>query len=560
MTFLTLLTALMPILAVFVLLVLLRLPATRAMPVGLALTAVTAWQFWKIPPVHLAAAAVEGLFAALSILWIIFGAIFLLTVLTGSGALDTIRHGFFRITPDRRVQTILIGWLFGSFMEGAAGFGTPAALGAPIMVAIGFHPLPAVVMALIADSSSVSFGAVGTPIIIGMKQGLSSGGEIAPSVSSHLESLPLAMDAFLQQVTTRTVLMDLGIGTFIPLIMSVMLTRCFGRNRSWTDGLKIWKFAIFAGLAYEIPALLAAMFLGPEFPALIGGLAGMAIVIMAIRRGFLQPAEPWDDMEAEADWKSGNQSTESTTGRSIAPPMSLTRAWMPYIAVAVLLVLTRINALPFKAWLQSVVVEWRNIFGTNLSADLEPLYLPGSMFLLAALLAAAFYRMKPHELQTPLKETIKKLLPSSIALGTCVPMVRIFTNSDVNAAGLHSMPVELASMAANAMGSMWPAVAPLVGSLGSFVSGSATFSNMMFSLFQFSAALQSGVPPEIVLAAQILGANAGNMICILNVVAAASVVDLTGREGAIIRYTMIPMIFFITMAGAMALIIGGFLN
>jgi len=107
---------------------------------------------------------------------------------------------------------------------------------------------------------------------------------------------------------------------------------------------------------------------------------------------------------------------------------------------------------------------------------------------------------------------------------------------------------------------MWPAVAPLVGSLGSFVSGSATFSNMMFSLFQFSAALQSNVEPEIVLAAQILGANAGNMICILNVVAAASVVDLTGREGSIIRYTMIPMLFFITMAGAIALIMGYFLK
>ena len=557
MTFLTLLTALMPILAIFVFLVLLRLPAVRAMPIGLALTAITAWQFWKVPPVHLAAAMVEGLFAALSILWIIFGAIFLLKVLTSSGSLDTIRHAFFRITPDRRVQAILIGWLFGSFMEGAAGFGTPAALGAPIMVAIGFHPLPAVVLALIADSSSVSFGAVGTPIIIGMKQGLSSGGEIAPSVSSHLESLPLNMEGFLQQVTTRTVLMDLFIGSLIPLIMSVMLTRFFGRNKSWTEGLQIWKFALFAGLAYEVPALFSAMLLGPEFPALIGGLLGMGIAITAIQKGFLQPVTPWNDLDPHLDCPSTTQPPEQTGDR---PTMGIARAWMPYIMVALLLALTRINALPFKAWLQSVFIEWKAIFGTTISASIEPLYLPGSMFLLTALFAAVFYRMKPRDLHTPLTETFKKLLPSAIALGACVPMVRIFTNSDLNAAGLNSMPVELASMAANAMGSMWPAVAPLVGALGSFVSGSATFSNMMFSLFQFSAALQSNVEPEIVLAAQILGSNAGNMICILNVVAAASVVDLTGREGSIIRYTMIPMLFFIAMAGAIAMITGYFLK
>lgn len=557
MTFLTLLTALMPILAVFVLLVLLRLPAVRAMPIGLALTAFAAWQIWKVPPIHLAAAMVEGLFSALSILWIIFGAIFLLKVLTDSGAMDTIRHAFFRITPDRRIQAILIGWLFGSFVEGAAGFGTPAALGAPILVAVGFHPLPAVVMALIADSSSVSFGAVGTPILIGMKQGLSSGGETAPLVASHLEALPLTMEAFLQHVTTRTVLMDLFIGTLIPLIMSVMLTRCFGRNKSWMEGLQIWKFAIFAGLAYEVPALIAARFLGPEFPALIGGLLGMAIAITAIQKGFLQPVETWNDLAPGQEWASATRPTEQTRNH---PPMGIARAWAPYIVVAVLLVLTRINALPFKAWLQSVVIEWKSILGTTISASLEPLYLPGSMFLLTALMAAAFYRMKPGDLRSPLSGTVRKLLPSSVALGTCVPRVRIFTNSDLNSAGLNSMPVELASMAANAIGSMWPAVAPLIGSLGSFVSGSSTFSNMMFSLFQFSTALQSNIEPEIVLAAQILGANAGNMICILNVVAAASVVDLTGREGTIIRYTMIPMVFFITMAGVIAMIMVSIAN
>lgn len=550
MNFLTTITALMPVLAVFGLLVVMRMPAMRAMPIGLAMTAVMTWLIWKVSWTRIAAAGVEGLFAAASILWIIFGAIFLLKTLTLSGAIAAIRNTFTEISPDRRVQAIIIAWLFGAFIEGAAGFGTPAALGAPLLVAIGFPALPAVVLALVADSSPVSFGAVGTPIIIGMDQGLRIGGEPAPVVSATPGNLPL--EDFLQRVTTQTVLMDLLIGTFIPLILCLMLTRFFGRNRSWREGLGIWKFALFAGLAFELPALGAAMFLGPEFPALIGGLLGLGIVVPAAQRGFLLPETAWDDFSDTLE--RATPLSPAPAAEPLAKPMSLWRAWAPYLLVAALLVMTRVNFLPFKERLQAVRIAVSDIFGTGISASLEPLYLPGAVFVAVVMLTGFLHRLKPQDIATTFRQTLSTLLPSVIALGAAVPMVRIFTNSDVNAAGLQSMPIELAAMAADVLGQFWPGAAPLIGALGSFVSGSATFSNMMFSLFQFSTAVQVDVSPRIVLAAQMLGANAGNMICVLNVVAAASVVGLTGKEGTIIRYTILPMLYFVAVAGLLALL------
>lgn len=547
---LTTLAALTPLLAVFGLLVVLRLPAMLAMPLGLVLTALAAAWIWKMPWVRIAAAGVEGLFAAASILCIVFGAILLLKTMALGGGIDAIRSSLAGISPDRRVQAIVVAWLFGAFIEGAAGFGTPAALAAPLMVAVGFPLLPAVVLALVADSAPVSFGAVGTPIVIGMGQGLQPGGEAAPVVREALAGVP--MEDFLQQVTVQTVLMDLFVGTLVPLILCVLLTGGFGKRRSWREGLGLWKFALFAGLAYEVPALLAAYFLGPEFPALVGGLVGLGVVVPAARRRFLLPAEAWDDFAEGLPRGEGSDPAAATSAG--AGRIGTLRAWLPYLLVAVLLVLTRVEALPFKRWLQNVRIAWADIFGTGISADIAPLYLPGAVFVVVVLLVPLLHRFRAAELERAFRETFGALLPSAAALGAAVPMVRIFTNSDVNGSGLQSMPIELADMAAAALGQWWPLAAPLIGALGSFVSGSATFSNMMFSLFQFSAAAQAGIDLDVVLAAQVLGACAGNMICVLNVVAAASVVSLAGKEGTVIRHTLPPMLFLVAATGALAML------
>ena len=269
MTLFQTITALMPVLSVLVFLIIMRWPAMKAMSISLAITALMSHLFWHVPIVQITASIIEGWFIAASILIIVFGAIFLLKTLSQSGAIDVIKQGFMDITPDRRIQLIIIAWLFGSFLEGASGFGTPAAICAPLLVALGFNPLAAVSLALIADSSAVSFGAVGTPVLVGIKRGLS---EVSASQ--------------LQDIATTAVSIDLFVGIFIPLIMVSILTRFWGENQSYKEGLALWPFAIFSGLAFIFPAWVVANLLGPEFPSIIGGLIGLVLVISAVKIGF----------------------------------------------------------------------------------------------------------------------------------------------------------------------------------------------------------------------------------------------------------------------------------
>lgn len=541
MTIVTTIVALTPVLAVFLFLVILRLPAVKAMPISFLLTAVTAALVWQVPVMHVLAASVEGVIISFTILWIIFGAILLLNTLGLSGALNTIRHGFTYISPDRRVQLIIVAWLFGSFIEGAAGFGTPAAIGAPLMVALGFPPLAAAALALIANSSPVSFGAVGTPFLIGVAQGLSEGQAAAPVVATALAGLPF--DHFVRSAAVQAISIDIFVGSFIPLIIVSFLTRFFGENRSWREGLRIWKFALFAGLSFTLPALLVATLFGPEFPSLLGALIGLAIVVPAARRGFLLPKTPWQ-------FANERQPEISYTSK-----LSLPLAWAPYLLVALLLVITRLAFLPFHGWLQSVQVRVDHILGTPISTSFTPLYLPGTIFIVVVLITAVLHRMPKAQVGQAFRQSAATLLSSAIALGTAMPMVRIFINSSVNAIGLDSMPIELARLMAEAVGSAWPLFAPAIGSLGSFITGSATFSNMMFSLIQFSIANQVGITERVVVALQALGANAGNMISVLNVVAVASVVGLQNQEGRIIRITLAPLLYYIAWSGIIGMIL-----
>jgi lactate permease len=269
----------------------------------------------------------------------------------------------------------------------------------------------------------------------------------------------------------------------------------------------------------------------------VGALIGLAVVVPAARRGFLLPKEPWD-------FGYERQPEPEFTAR-----LSMPMAWAPYLLVALLLVLTRLAALPFQGWLQGVQIEVNNILGTPISTSFAPLYLPGTIFLVVVLITVFLHHMSGAQLGQAFKQSASALRNSTIALGTAMPMVRIFINSSVNTAGLESMPIELATLMAGVAGQAWPVFAPMIGALGSFISGSSTFSNMMFSLFQFSVANQVGVSERIVIALQALGANAGNMISVLNVVAAATVVGLQNQEGRIIRITLMGTIYYVVWAG-----------
>ncbi|GAE93447.1 L-lactate permease [Gracilibacillus boraciitolerans JCM 21714] len=491
-----------PILAVFLFLVLLRMPAMKGMPISLAVTAILAFFYWKVPFLQISASIFEGILIGVSILYIVFGAILLLNTLQKSGAIDTIRKFYMDVTPDRRVQVIIIAWLFGAFIEGAAGFGTPAAIVAPLLVVLGFPPLAAVVLALIADSSPVSFGAVGTPIIVGVEQGLMEGGGVASMVAVFLDEMSIG--EYMKVIASQVMQFDLITGTLMPLIMVVLLTRFFGEEKSWKHGLKMWPFAIFAGLSFTVPAFIVATFIGPEFPSIIGGLFGLVIILFAVKKGFLMPKETWEFADRE-EWPKEWLGNLPIAKEETKKKMSLWKAWVPYQLLGLLLILTRLEILPFKEWLTSVKVGWENILGTSTSAVFEPLYLPGTVFIIVVIITFFYHKMSVKELTRALSTSGKTLIGTAITLFTAVPMVRIFINSGINDAGFESMPVELAYQASELLGSSWPIMAPFIGALGSFISGSATFSNMMFSLFQFSVADQVGLEPTTIVGLQVMG-------------------------------------------------------
>ncbi len=251
---------------------------------------------------QVSAASIKGLSLTLRLLFIIFGAILLLNTLKHSGALAVIRNGFTNISADRRVQVIIIAWLFGAFIEGAAGLGTPAAVTVLLMVGLGFPAMAGVEAGMIIQSTPVSFGAVGTPILVGVNKGL-AGDE---SVQMAVREIGFAQwDGFLAFVGFKVALLHAIVGMLIPLLLVVFMTRFFGKNKSDREGLAVWPFALFASFALTVPYVLVARFLGPEFPSLFGALIGLAIVVPVARRGWLVPkGEPWE-FPPRAEWEAG---------------------------------------------------------------------------------------------------------------------------------------------------------------------------------------------------------------------------------------------------------------
>ena len=536
------LLSILPIAFVAVFLVGLRWPASRAMPLAYVVVCALLCLFvWQVPITVVAAATINGVIVAATLIFIIFGAIALLNTLQESGGLHTIRAGFTSISADRRVQVIIIAWLFGAFIEGSAGFGTPAAVAVPLLVGLGFPAMAAVIAGMIIQSTPVSFGAAGTPILVGVSTGLSND----PAVATFVNDMAFGnFAALLDSIAVKVAFLHAIAGTFVPLIVVCMMTGMFGANRSFSEGLRAWKFALFAAFAMTVPYLLAAIFLGPEFPSLLGGLAGLAIVITAARHNFLLPQDEWHFAD-KANWDPAWTGTIQIKPADIADRnISMVSAWAPYFVVAVLLVITRLDVLPFKSFMQSVALRIPELLGTHINVSVAPLYLPGTIFLIAVMFTYFLHKMKRPALKHALGKSGKAAIQASVALIFTVPMVQVFINSDGGAAGFDRMPIALADGVAALAGSAWPLFATFIGGMGAFVAGSNTVSNMMFSSFQFGVGQRIGVDPSWIVALQAVGGAAGNMICVHNVVAASAVVGMLGREGQVIRRTFFPFVYY----------------
>ncbi|MGD0342265.1 MAG: L-lactate permease [Bacteroidales bacterium] len=544
------LLATIPIAVIFVLMVGFRWSAAKAMPLAYIITLLLALLAWETPLKWVLASSLNGIVIALTIILIIFGALTLLFTLRESGALGVINRSFSYISPDRRVQTIIIAWLFGAFIEASAGFGTPVALVAPLLMSIGFPAMAAVMVALVANSTPVSFGTVGIPTIIGIGTSLNT-----PSILSTLSENRISFSEFIHSIGMWTAIQHSIPGIIMPLLIVVLLTRFFGEKKSIKEGLVVWPYAIFAGLCFVIPYLIVAIFLGPEFPSLIGGLTGLFILVPLTKAGFLVPKKTWDFPDKK-NWEANWNGTISMEVKAPEKNVTTLKAWIPYLLIGLLLILARVSFLPVNSWLNSIKYISPKLFGTTVTTEFEPLSNPGIIpFLLVTLLCIPLFTMNESQVRTAWTGAVKSIKSPLIALIFTVPMVRIMIQSGTNPHNYLSMPVAMAQPMVQFFHGAWPLVDSFVGALGAFISGSNTVSNMLFSLFQYSIADNLKISHSVVVGLQNVGGALGNLINVQKVVTGCATVGLIGLEGLIIKRNLIPLLFLVLLTGIIGLIL-----
>ncbi|MDR2807031.1 MAG: L-lactate permease [Puniceicoccales bacterium] len=559
--------AVFPILVALISMVGLRWGAAKAMTLAWLTCALAAIFVWHLPALYVSALSLQGIISAMSVLIIVFGALLILHTLQYSGAMETIQYGMQSISKDMRIQAIIIGYMFSAFIEGAAGFGTPAALTAPLILALGFPPLAAAILCLTLNSFPVTFGAVGTPMITGFGASLQSLIEQAVAHGTFSSS------AHCLEVIGRAVaLMHIPMIFFLPIFTLGLITRYFGPNRSWKEGFAAWKFCIFSAVAFTVPFLLIAWFMGPEMPSMIGGLIGLSIIVFGAKHGFCVPKTVWTFGEVfkwEKDW-SGEVVFDDNS--ELKPQMSQFMAWMPYILIGIILVLTRIDALPLKEIFNRYgVIAFSDILGYKgvNESSLKLLYLPGIIpFTLIAVLTIFMHSIPMRKVVKAWMETLSKMKTAAISLCASVALVKIFqgsgnfTHPDLIAqlaaegvdTNILSMPRAMAEAIGGVVGPLWPMVASYVGGLGSLITGSNTVSNILFGQFQWDMAELQNISRIVILAAQGTGGAMGNMVCIHNIVAVCAVLGLSNREGDILKKTFWPFLLYGISTGLMAYI------
>ncbi|MDR2142013.1 MAG: L-lactate permease [Deltaproteobacteria bacterium] len=550
------LLAFIPILLALILMVGFRMGAMKAMPIAWLACAFIASFAWDLPTQYIAALSIQGAISAVGVLIIVFGALLILHTLQYSGGMETIQFGMQGVSRDMRVQGIIIGFLFGAFIEGAAGFGTPAALAAPLLLSLGFPAFAAAVLCLVFNSVPVTFGAVGTPILVGF------GSSLTAVVDKMVEASQLtSVDQFFKSVGELVTLMHGPMGLIVGILALSFVTRFYGPNRSWKDGLACWKFCLFAAVSFLVPYIFFAWVVGPELPSLVGGLIGLGIVVTGAKRGFCLPKQVWTFGPTEK-WDPSWTGQISFAGKTeYKAHMSQFQAWLPYVLIGLILVITRIDKLGIKGWLNTNgVLRFTNILGfSTVKENLSLLYLPGTIpFILVSIITIWLHKIPKEKAIKAWKDTLVKMKAPTISLIASVALVKIFQGSNFNPAtnlNVDSMPLVMAKTCVGAVGSAWPMFASYIGGLGAFITGSNTVSDMLFGLFQWDVAGQLGVSRTVIISAQAAGGAMGNMICIHNIVAVCAVVGLVNREGDILKKTFWPFLIYGIVVGLVATIL-----
>ncbi|HYY27507.1 MAG TPA: L-lactate permease [Chthoniobacterales bacterium] len=515
------------------------LPSTIAFALAALTTYVIRIAYFKtsLPLSH--AAIVNGLLQALTPISIVFGAIFFFVALERSGAMQTLRLWLDGVSRNPVAQLMIVGWSFIFLIEGASGFGTPAALAAPILVGLGFPPLRVAVLCIIMNAVPTSFGAVGTPTWFGL-------GSLGLSESQLLE------------IGLKAALIHAVAALIIPVIALRFVV-------DWKEIRRNLLFVELAVLASVVPMTAVASF-SYEFPSVVGGMVGLLITIFLARCGIGLAKEEANAASLAAP--SSQSTSPQPSEASALSPGAVLRALAPLLATVGILLVTRIPFFGLRQLLTSeadwvsislgpvgvfslspsLVFQLRGIFGQDLHWSYALLYVPFILpFFVAAALALILYRCPPAVFGQVAKETFARLRNPVIALFGALIFVQLLTIG-----GQRASTRILGDALASGTGDLWIYFAGFLGALGSFFSGSNTISNLTFGPIQLRIAQDLGLSSTTMLALQTVGAAMGNMVAVHNIVAVCAVLGLKDQEGAILKKTFIPTLVYGIILAALA--------
>ncbi len=505
------LTTLLPFVVLFVLLIALRRPAYEAAPIGYAITVAIAFGVWQISGTVFAASLLDALVVFVEVLLIVAVALMVLNVMIETGALDTIKTSMARVTSDDRVLAMLLAWGLVGFIEGIAGFGTPAVLAAPVLVYFGFSPIKAVAVSLIGNSTAVPFGAAGTPVVIGFR-GLDLPDDVVASAVFQAAAIHAVMAVLVTCV----------------IAYLVTLGKEKGRFREFLP------FAILSALSFSLPYLAVAYFVGPELPAIVGGASAILAITFAANRGIMLP--------------SAEGAKEQAVEQKKAAPAEILRSFAPFAVMALALIVSR-TVPELSETLQNVTFSFGEFGTLELGQQLSPLYTPYFYLVLALITALLVFKVTLGKLRKAAAASYERLRLAAVVLLFIIALTQLLLWSAVNEADLPSMPEVLGQGFAEYFGSAFALFSPFLGAIGSFMTGSATVANLLFAGLQADSAAALDAPVARFLALQLVGAGVGNMISLSNIAMAAGAVGLEAREGKVMRLTGIPVLVVCLVAG-----------
>lgn len=495
--------SIIPFLMIIYFLLIRNLTAYKTMIITFIVTFWILYIGWEISVFNLVMVSLKGVVMGGEIFLIIFSILLLFSLLKQEGKLDEIRSFFRHFSSDKNVLIILVGFFLVAFIEAIAGFGTPAAIAAPILVFLGIRPLTAVILTLTTDSVAVAFGAFGVPIIFGI-------GSTVPGVDISLITLYVGIIGFVLSILTPFVL--LGIYNYLE-------------NDNWKLLFNYTPLCLFSGTSFALTFLFTAKYISGELVSVFASIIGLIITVMYLKI---------TDTEKKYHLKE-----------------KVFSAVFPYIILVLLLFFSRINIFHFGDWLKSLSFKFHFISGVDYTLSL---YSPGFLILFVFILFLIIYRVNILDMKKIFKESSKKSYMAFLILIFTLAFVQMIIYSAKNSLGILGIPQTIAEMLSGT-GNYFILISPLIGAFGAFITGSVTVSNLIFANLQNSISVFTHYSPELILALQSAGGNAGNLIAISNVVAAASVVGLNGAESKIIKINLIIVIGYCLIASLIGFLI-----